>query len=827
MQTHGSFVARIVVGALAVLFLGVALEGDERVRARPSAAEQQVALATRSRAGLMARSVGVKPARTVHHEGLSDRVLHVKFREGTTVRVRQNAIVSLAGDDVLGVRALAARHPGLRFVRMYKRPELRLAREVAAIEKASGRALADPNLWYQVVVPRGTAIAAVADEFNALPIVEIAYPEPLPVAPPTPDYQPDQAYGNPAGVGVGAFAAHAKPGGTGDKVQVFDIEYSWNVDHEDLSKARAPGALIPNDTPEDPFNDDDHGTGVIGELSADDNDTGVLGLAHGARLRLVNAYRAELPGYRLAAAIDLARSNANAGDVILIEQQVYGPTDGAYDFVAVEWVQAYYDAIVMATAAGIYVIEPAGNGAQNLGDKAIYGDPFPGGRADSGAIMVGAGGGDCGTLRERLSFSNYGPRVDVQGWGGCVVTTGYGGLQGSANGNDAYTDSFSGTSSASPIVAGAVAVYSSILQTANPGDPSILPTPQEMRALLKAFGTAQVNPNGKNIGPLPNLATLADDSTPPAAPTATITDTATESSTYTAGKVLVHITGTDNVGVERYYASTSPAAPAANAAGWQSAADVPLNLPAPDGQKTVYFWTKDALNNISPSGSATIVRDVDRPTVSLQVPAVTRTRVVPVTMAGSDAGSGVAGYLVSQKGTRPTASDPRWSTAPPATLTLSGPSGKKQVFGWTKDAAGHISQRAQDSIVFDGRAPVVKVEQPLLNSKRRVLRRISGTVADNISPARYQAADFAIGKVLAGNRCAWWNPTSKAFQQAPCAKPRRFAIRIAGNTPGWSRGVGALSEPGTYFLLVRYTDQAGNTGSVRVAKFEITGVAGQ
>lgn len=825
-----SFITRTIALAFTVLVVAAAIGGTGGVRARLTGAEQQVKLAQRSRDGLQPRSVAVKPARTALTAGLSDRVLHVKFREGSTVRVRRNAVVSLASDDIGGVRALAARHPGIRFVRMYSRPELRLAREVAAIERRSGRALADPNLWYQVVLPKGSDIAKVADEFNALPIVEIAYPEPLPVAAPTPDYSAQQAYGSPAGTGVGAFAAQAKPGGTGDQVQIFDVEYSWNVNHEDLGKAALPGTLIPNGTPQDPFNDNNHGTAVLGEMVADNNGSGVLGLAHGATLRLVNANRAELPGYRLAEAIDLARSNANRGDVILIEQQTTGPNgcDGTTQVgcVPVEWFQGYYDAIVTAAAAGIYVIEPAANGSQNLGETATYGDPFPLGRADSGAIMVGAGGGSggsCGPVRQRLTFSNYGPRVDVQGWGECVVTTGYGGLQGSSQSNDAYTNTFGGTSSASPIVASAVAVYSSILQTAAGDNTDALPSPQEMREALKAFGTAQANPGGQNIGPLPNLAPLVNDVTPPAQPTATVADAATHSAAYTTGNVVVSITGTDNVGVARYFAGTSASTPAASDPGWKPTSDVPLALSGADGLVSVYFWTSDGLNNISPSGVASIERETVPPTAALRAPAATKTRSLPITMTGTDAASGVAGYLVSQRGATPALSDPRWVATPPTSYSVTGPAGKKTLFGWTKDIAGNISARAQDTVIFDGKAPIVKIMQPLLNSRKSVLRRISGTVADNVSPAAYRRADFAIGKRLSATRCAWWNPNTHAFQNAACAAPKRFAIRIAGNTPDWGRSVGGLSVPGTYFLSVRYTDQAGNIGAANVSKFEITG----
>jgi hypothetical protein len=169
-------------------------------------------------------------------------------------------------------------------------------------------------------------------------------------------------------------------------------------------------------------------------------------------------------------------------------------------------VQAFYDAVAAATADGIIVVEPAGNGSQDL-DGTEYGggsaSSFPDGRADSGAIIVGAGAapGCTNPARGRLDFSSFGSRVNLQGWGECVVTTGYGvDLQGVSMGNDAYTNSFGGTSSASPIVASAAAILSSVAQ-----QQGVTMTPQQVRSRLVASGSAQGASLTGNIGPLPNL----------------------------------------------------------------------------------------------------------------------------------------------------------------------------------------------------------------------------------------------------------------------------------------------------------------------------------
>ncbi|OFS10915.1 hypothetical protein HMPREF3099_08240 [Kytococcus sp. HMSC28H12] len=146
------------------------------------------------------------------------------------------------------------------------------------------------------------------------------------------------------------------------------------------------------------------------------------------------------------------------------------------------------------------MVEAAGNGAQDLDDPCYGGEGFPDGKGDSGAIIVGAGASSRSgrTPGEVLSYSTYGSRVNVQGWGEMVASAGYGDLQGGDE-TVQYTDQFSGTSSASPIVTGAVALVSSVAQ-----QKGVSLTPAQMRSLLVKTGTPQKG-SGGHIGPLPNV----------------------------------------------------------------------------------------------------------------------------------------------------------------------------------------------------------------------------------------------------------------------------------------------------------------------------------
>jgi predicted outer membrane repeat protein len=124
---------------------------------------------------------------------------------------------------------------------------------------------------------------------------------------------------------------------------------------------------------------------------------------------------------------------------------------------------------------------------------------------DSGAILIGAGEPSTSSYdRQRESFSSYGSRVDVQGWGSGVVTTGYGDLYGYDEWLDdqyLYTATFGGTSSASPMVAAAAAIVQAIAIQEN-GAPL---SPWQVRDLLVATGSPQLGNAAERIGPRPNL----------------------------------------------------------------------------------------------------------------------------------------------------------------------------------------------------------------------------------------------------------------------------------------------------------------------------------
>ncbi len=434
------------------------------------------------------------------------RKVVVKFNEGRTIRLTAGRLNGLPDGDIAAIAKLL-KDTGIvaaNIKRMHARPEAELDAERNAAERDSGQKLADLNLYFVISLPQGVSAAEVADRLNQLPSVEFAEPGAIPAPPPfdiapaTPNLKPDQDYLVKSKGGIGALQKSRYRGAWGKGLKVADVEYSWQIDHEDL-ELPATRILTGGETLDDPFNNNDHGTAVLGEFAGKNNGYGVTGIAPDAMVFMAPANTSQ-SSYSPARAISLASGQLRRGDVIIIEQQYWacGAPDTSTIYGPLEVLQDVFDAVSVATAKGIVVVEAAGNGAINL-DGANCNSLFDRSFRDSGAIIVGAGS----ETHAKLGFSSFGSRVDVQGWGQNVTTTGYG--DAFFPGGDArqkYTSVFSGTSSATPIVTGAALQVNGIVKAC--GFPPL--TSRQMRKVLAASGTPQSNPAAGKIGPLPNVA---------------------------------------------------------------------------------------------------------------------------------------------------------------------------------------------------------------------------------------------------------------------------------------------------------------------------------
>jgi membrane-associated protease RseP (regulator of RpoE activity) len=184
----------------------------------------------------------------------------------------------------------------------------------ATAEQNLGQPVADLNLAFFLHLPAGSDVDAVCRSFNALGIVEMAEPHQMGMAlPVAPDFTLEQSYGRSnLDHGTNAFAARAVPAGDASNVTICDIEYGFNAAHEDLPFVQVVRGPIWN-LPSDPSNH--HGTAVLGELVAENDDQGTVGLAISARPMF--ASQAPNGNNNPAAAISTALANMEAGDVIL------------------------------------------------------------------------------------------------------------------------------------------------------------------------------------------------------------------------------------------------------------------------------------------------------------------------------------------------------------------------------------------------------------------------------------------------------------------------------------------------------------------------------
>jgi len=457
-----------------------------------------------------------------------ERELIVIAKEDVGLRARASSLESATGSDVAPLADLLASEKAT-LQPLFGLSEERLQARAAYSATEPGEQLPDLSIYYRVDAP-DDRLDGLVEQLQKQDAVEAAYIKPpaepadvmlndmtplaveAPIA--TPNFTPRQDYLDPAPTGIDAGYAWSLAGGRGFGIEVFDIEWGWRFNHEDLSHNQGGVVSGTNST------SDNHGTAVLGVFSGDQNAFGITGISPDARVSAVS-----LVSHGTAQAIRIAADHLERGDIILLEVHRAGPRSssgsGQFGYIGIEWWPDDFAAIRYAAAKGIVVVEAAGNGGQNL-DDSVYNvrpagfpsgwrNPFNTSNPSSNAVLVGAGlppagthgrnahpgWGDVYADRGRCFFSNYGARLDAQGWGWEVTSAGYGDLQGGADRNQWYTDQFSGTSSASPIVVGALASVQGILRARSR---PMLSSPQA-RALLRSTGSPQQDAPGFTFTP--------------------------------------------------------------------------------------------------------------------------------------------------------------------------------------------------------------------------------------------------------------------------------------------------------------------------------------
>jgi hypothetical protein len=462
--------------------------------------------------------------------------LVVMTRRQVAFRASAGRFLSAAGENVSDVERLLARHKAT-LVPIFGPTEERVLARLAALSEVAQAPLEDLSVFYHVEAP-AERLEELQEQLASSELVEAAFMKPpvelpaindmtpAPAEPPpaTPDFTARQIYLDAPPSGVDARWAWTQAGGRGRDIRIIDIEGAWRFTHEDLMQSQ--GGVV-GGTQQVGVDWRNHGTAVLGEYSGDINTVGVVGISSEAIASAVAHGNIGSAG-----AINQAAARLRAGDIMLLEMHRPGPRfafaqrNDQRGYIAVEWWPDDFAAILNATSRGIIVVEAAGNGAENL-DDVLYQTPGPGFPAgwrnsfrrtnrDSGAIVVGAGapppnthGRNHGPDRSRLDFSNWGALVDAQGWGREVTTCGYGDLQGGSNEDLWYTDTFSGTSSASPIVSGAIACIQGMAKARG----RAVLTPAQVRNCLRSTGSPQQDAPGRpatqRIGTRPDIRAFA------------------------------------------------------------------------------------------------------------------------------------------------------------------------------------------------------------------------------------------------------------------------------------------------------------------------------
>ena len=180
-----------------------------------------------------------------------------------------------------------------------------------------------------------------------------------------------------------------------------------------------------------------------------DNAIGGIGIAPKARGRVSQVNLNSTEG--ILDAIFVAIHNMEFGEIMLIEAQIQAHTaTSGMSYCPVEVYGRYFDALRLASALGITVVEVAGNGASDLDtpfstDGITFRNVLSRNHTDfrdSGAIVVG--GATKGVPHERKEgFSdntqtNFGSRIDAYSWFEGIYTTSFTSPTG-------YLDNFSGT----------------------------------------------------------------------------------------------------------------------------------------------------------------------------------------------------------------------------------------------------------------------------------------------------------------------------------------------------------------------------------------------
>jgi subtilisin family serine protease len=253
-------------------------------------------------------------------------------------------------------------------------------------------------------------------------------------------------------------------------VDVAVLDTGIDTSHPDLNVVGGLNCSTGNS-----YNDGNgHGSHVAGTIGALDNNAGVVGVAPGARLWAVRVLNNAGSGIWSSIICGVDWVTANAGTIEVANMSLSGTgSEGSCND------GGMHEAICNSVNAGVTYVVAAGNESDNSANHvpAAYNEVIT---VSALADFNGEpGGGAAATCRSDVddtfaNFSNYGSDVDLIAPGVCINSTWKGG---------GY-NTISGTSMASPHVAGAAALY----KAGNPGA-----SPSQVKTALQNAGNTDWN----------------------------------------------------------------------------------------------------------------------------------------------------------------------------------------------------------------------------------------------------------------------------------------------------------------------------------------------
>lgn len=238
-------------------------------------------------------------------------------------------------------------------------------------------------------------------------------------------------------------------------VDVAVIDTGIDATHPDLNVFRSTncsgGSPLKMSCGSGGADDNGHGTHVAGTIGALDNGIGVVGVAPGARLWAVKVLNSQGSGYMswIVAGIDYVAANSASIEVANMS-------------LGCECSSAAMDtAISNAVSKGVVFVVAAGNSDKDASTFSPANHPdviTVSALADFDGLAGGLGSPTCRADQDDTlaDFSNFGSAVEIAAPGVCILSTVPGGYA-----------TYSGTSMASPHVAGAAALLASMNKPTN------------------------------------------------------------------------------------------------------------------------------------------------------------------------------------------------------------------------------------------------------------------------------------------------------------------------------------------------------------------------